>query len=203
MKNKFLFLFITQILLATSFSTMANAPESEEIEVIARIQTQGSGIKVTRSEGNDVIPSLLQNDQLKEMISALKPGDEAIIKGRITYQPSTVESQTSYRPIFIITSIRPISLKRLGFAEREKLNEDTQIYSKIDDYQHRYISFPISTEIASAVTLTSAALLMSSLSASTTQPGTVTQINSGLILFAGALATGVFIFEQITGKVSK
>ena len=204
MKNKLLFLIIIQFICIASLPLYAEVSHEEEIEVIARIQSHGKHFQVIRSKEDDVIPSLLQNDKLKGTISNLEPGDEAVIRGKIIYQASTIESQTAYKPIFLITSIRPISLKRLGSVQRNEINEQLgPAYSKSEVNHQKFISFPVTTEVASALTMTTAALLMTSLTASPTQAGPVQQLNGGLIIFAGALATGVFIFEQIKGKVSK
>jgi hypothetical protein len=204
MKKKLAFLLMVQFTLISILPLYAEAPNEDEIEVIAKIQSHGKHLQIIRSNEDDVIPSVLKNDSLKYIISSLLPGDEAVISGKIIYQASTVESQTTFKPIFMISSIRPISLKRLGSVQRNELNEQLgPAYAKSEVDHQKFISFPVTTEVASAITVTSAALLMSSLTASTSQPGTVQQLNGGLILFAGALATGVFIFEQIKGKVSK
>lgn len=172
--------------------------ETSQIEVFARIQTAGHAIKLIRSNEGDVIPSVLKDKNLEKIISTLSPGDEALVKGHITYQPRIIEGRTNLDPIFVIESITPISLKRLGELKGYEANDLSPLLFT-SDRDFSPLTIPISTEVASAITLSTTILLMHSLTASDSQPQVSQQLNSGLFLFAGALATGVFIYEQIKG----
>jgi hypothetical protein len=184
--------------LILTFNAWGLTPPDEVVRVIARIQSQGGNVKIVRSAEKDVIPSLLEDQKLKDVIGTLQAGDEAVIEGRITYQTTYLEGQTTFKPVFIISSITPISLKRLAQADRVNLDNTLgPSFAPIEYFNYSQASFPVSTKVASAMTLTTAALLMNSLSAGPTTPHTSTQLNSGMFLFAGLMATGVFLFEQI------
>ena len=186
-------------LLFISFSILTVKANITEIQMVARIKPHEEIIEIIRESDGNSIPSLLQNNDLKKIISSMKIGDEAIVKGHISYQPSIVESQTQYKPVFLITSIAHISLKTLGLIDSID-QERSQNFSSLNQIPYKQASFPITTEVASALTMTTTALLMTSLTANPNQGTIVHDINSGMILFAGVLATGVFIFEQIHGK---
>jgi hypothetical protein len=179
----------------------ADRPMGESFEVIGKITLQENHVRLFRSSNGDAIPSVLQRQHLKEIISQFNPNEEAIIKGHITYLSTSLDGQASLRPFFIIESIKPISLQKLGKVE---FTDSSQFQSPImlQNMIYAPMALPITTEVASAITLTTSMLLMQSL-ATSSRPQVTDQLNTGLILFAGALATGVFIFEQITGTQTK
>ena len=61
-------------------------------------------------------------------------------------------------------------------------------------------SLPVTGPVASAITMTMGLLMLQELSVSENEPKARKDFNAGLIFSAGALATGVFIYEQIRGK---
>lgn len=176
--------------------------ETSQVEVLAKIQKTGDAVRLIRSNEGDIIPSVLQDKKLEQVISKLDPGDEALVKGHITYQAQIIEGKTNLRPIFVIESISPISLRRLGDLEGYSISE-TAFFTKSLDSTYSPLTIPITTEVASAITLTTTILLMQSLTANPSQPQGAQQLNSGLFIFAGAIATGVFIYEQIKGINTK
>ena len=191
------------IFLVTSLSgniAQGQPQTSSEIEVLARIQTSGNAVSLVRLTEGDVIPSVLQDKKLEKIISSLEPGTDALVKGHISYQATTIEGQTKLKPLFIIESIKPVSLKMLGRVKG--LNENDLASTLIHNQEKSYspVTIPISTEVASAITLTTTVLLMQSLTANPSQSQSENQLNTGVFLFAGALATGVFIYEQITSS---
>ena len=191
-------LLLALILVCISVNTALGQPQnSSEIEVLARIQTVGHGVNLVRLNEGDVIPSLLQDKKLEKVISSLEPGTDALVKGHISYQATTVEGQTKLKPLFIIESIKPVSLKMLGKVKGTSENELASSLIHKQEKSYSPITIPVSTEVASAITLTTTVLLMQSLTANPNQVDTKQQLNTGLFLFAGALATGVFIYEQI------
>jgi hypothetical protein len=65
------------------------------------------------------------------------------------------------------------------------------------------LSMPVTTNVASAMTLATSMLLLQSLTSAPYQPQGQKEINTGVLLFAGLFATGFFIYEQITDTYVK
>jgi hypothetical protein len=59
---------------------------TREIQVIARIKATEKKIELIRSLEGDAIPSLLKNKELEETVKKMLPGDEAIVRGYISYE---------------------------------------------------------------------------------------------------------------------
>lgn len=174
------------------------AQGSQDVEILARIQGADGKIVVHHAGSGQSLPSVLASEDLIEVIKSLSPGDEAIVTGHLSYSNFNLEEKRTMTPVFVIEKIRPISLARLG--KIETVPEALMEYS-LPSSNYSPLGIPVTTEVASAITLTSALLLMQSLTASSTQPQTKQEINSGLVIFAGALATGVFVFEQIRDSI--
>lgn len=184
-------------------TAMGQTNATPQIEVLARIQTTGHAVKIIRLKEGDSIPSLLNDKKLEKVISDMGSDKEAIVKGHISYHATTLEGQAKVEPIFIIESIHPVSLKLLGKVKTPDDNEMTSNIFKTHDQNFSPLAIPVTTEVASAITITSALLLMQSLAANPGQPGVTQQLNTGLFLSAGILATGVFIFDQLKGNNKK
>ena len=167
----------------------------EEITVIGRIEGQGAALRIIRSMEGDALPGLIQNQELEKKLGELQKGDEVLIKGYITYQSFSLEEGKQLTPIFIVQSLRPISLSRLGKSEDAKIPELQ--FSSNNQKHFSPLGIPVTTQVASAITLTSSMLLLQSLASGPNDVQIRQQLNSGLILFAGAMATGIFIYEQI------
>ena len=196
--KKFKFCFL--IFLVT-FSAYAR-PKVEEIKVIARIKTSGHQVKIKRGEETSNIKIKLSSKELSETIRNLEPGDEALITGHLDYEIKGVEENIS-TPIFVIHSIKPISLKRLGKMNQkidEKLiKEEREINFRTEEVTNPK-TIPVTAEVANAITVTLGLLMLQDLSATENDSKMTKDLNAGLIFSAGALATGLFIYEQISGK---
>lgn len=190
--------FLFLLIIFSSSATNVLAQTEKKIEVLAKIRTVGNSIELIVPNEKETIPSLVQKKELEKIINSLIPGDEALVTGHIIYHAHSLEGQTSYRPIFIIEDIKPISLRLLGKMDLATTFESSYATLKPQDNFYPPIGIPVSTEVASAITMTSTLLLMHSLGSSSAQPQATQQMNAGLFLFAGALATGIFIYEQIT-----
>jgi hypothetical protein len=186
--------------LTLTCSALGDTLPKNQIEVLAKIYTTGHAIKLIRLSEKDVIPSILQDQKLEEAIARLDPDSEALVKGHITYHATTLEGQVKLEPIFIIESINPISLRLIGKIKAPDDNELASSAFRSPDKSYAPFSIPVTTELASAITMTSAVLLMQSLAANPNQPDTKQQVNTGMFLFAGVLATSVFIYDQIKSK---
>lgn len=174
---------------------------AEPVTFIGRIEHKGTDLKITRSFEGDSIPGMLESKDLLESVARLGTGDEVVIKGFLTFRTHSLEGQTQTRPLFVVNSIKPISLSEIGKIESTPLTENYALLLREKDFSP--VGIPVSTEIASAITLTTSLLLLQSLTSRPTDVATTTQLNSGLLIFAGAMATGVFIFDQIMNSQHK
>lgn len=190
--------FIISLIILSLQIVHATPSELEEITIVGRIEGQGTALRVIRSLEGDALPGMLQNPQLEETLTGLQKGDEVLIQGYVAHGPFSLEGSTQIRSIFIVQSIRPISLSKLGTMEGMKIPDVLYVPSAQKTYSP--MAIPVTTEVASALTLTSSMLLLQSLTNSETDPQVRQQLNSGMIIFAGALATGIFIYEQISGS---
>lgn len=192
---------ITYLALAF-FSLQVVAETTSELSFYAKLKMTGHGVNLFRQKEGDVIPSILAKSELNKVVENLEPGDETLVKGYITYKAITVEGQTKLSPLFVIESITPVSLKRLGNIQVAQDSDFSQ-FKMAEPNSYSPLTIPVTTELASAITITTSMLLMQNLTASGSQPHTKQQINSGLFLMSGALATGYFIYEQLSGSLKK
>lgn len=185
--------------------SLIKAESFAEIEVLGKVKMKGNSIEFIPRNQSDAmaVPSLVKDQKLINSISSLESADEAFVKGHVIFQKFDSDGNGQMKPVFVIESVKPISLKRIGDIG------DMQDFPRKQDYlilkadSFAPWSIPVSTEIASAITMTSAMLLMQSLTASPLQPEGIQQIQRGLILSAGALMTGALIIEKFTIKDKK
>lgn len=174
-----------------------------QLEILGKIKIEGKDIKLFRTNERDIIPGMLDDQKIIKVISELGPSEESFVKGHVIYQKFDSDGSMSLRPVFVIESVKPISLKligSIGSIQDYQSKHESLIYRKSE---YSPLVMPISTEIASTVTLTTAILLMQSLTSSSLQPQSSQQLNSGLIFFAGALAAGAFVVEQYKNETKK
>lgn len=169
----------------------------EEFTIVGRIEGHGDALRVIRSLEKDVLPGMLQDKQLEKNLAALQKGDEVVIKGHVAYEMFSIEGQTHQRPILVIQSIRPISLEELGKIDGTLIPETFKVKTQ---KTYMPLAMPVTTEVASALTLTTSMLLLQSLTATSNDPQISKDINTGMIIFAGVMATGIFIYDQISGN---
>lgn len=194
---KILSCLILMTLLLLSSVAAGQTHSKEEIQVIGRLQTSGGKIQLIRSQEGDAIPSLLKNKELEETLKSMAPGDEAVVRGYISYQGITqIEGPVTHQPVFVIESIKPISLKILGKVELPR-EFDNPSFSLTSRQPYSPLTIPVSTEVASAMTIATSMILLQSLSSPPHRSGGQESLNSGVLLYAGLFATGVFIFQQV------
>lgn len=183
------------LLLIIFVSTQALAQEWENVRLLTRIK------KVSTSSilfDEKSVNTGLKDEKIKKQLSQLKEGDEVLIVGKVQYQAKTVESKTVFTPLLIIESIHPVSLKEIGKVTIKEEDLQTKFHPMNTNDEPKVI--PLSSDAASAITLTASVLLLNSLTSNGTEVDTKQQLNRGLIFSAGALATGLFIYEQLTRK---
>ena len=186
--------FLITLLLAAAFDV-----SSSETRIFGKIQLKENGLAVIHSLEGKSMPAMLERTDLKEALTSLHPGDDVIIDGYLTYVSSGVEGM--FRPVFLITAMRPVSLSRLGAGLSPPEEESSRILMKPLVYSP--LAIPVTAKVASSLTATGAVLLLQSLTASPFDPSLRREINSGLVIFAGLLSTSIFIFEQLTAPPGK
>lgn len=186
------------ILLLFSLSSFSQGHDWQEIRLFARIKEVNQGGHFLKYEGQETIPSVIQDKKLQDELAQLKAGDEALIIGKIISSPKTSEGRTIFHQVFIIESIHPVSLEKLGKIEFKEQDQPKNFSSLTTDYVPQ--SIPLSTDAASAITFTASVLLLNSLTNSGHDTTPKADLNKGVLFTAGALATGLFIYEQLKGK---
>lgn len=186
-------------LIVFSYQTYSET-KPERLKVLVRIEQKNGDLRIFRSATGDLIPGAFQNKELEKQMTSLEPGEEALIEGHINYRTQISPEKTSYKPYFVIEAVHPVSLKRLGAIDYTAPESSFQFAPLQTDF--RPATLPISTEVASALTMTTTLLLMESLSASGSEPSGQRDLQRGLIISAGSMATILFIYEQMKGKKS-
>src|SRR3989344_7003137 len=96
-----------------SLSTFSET-ETERVKILVRIEQQNGELRIFRSTNGDVIPGAFANKELANELKKLEEGDEVLMEGHINYRPTFSMEKTSFKPYFMIESVRPVSLRRLG-----------------------------------------------------------------------------------------
>jgi hypothetical protein len=195
MKN--LLLLLSIILLLGIHDSTAQEQIPQNVAFVGKIQTIGGVHEIISSNDGKIMPFYHSDKQIETIVSQMLPGEEAIVKGHVIFDTKfNLEGITTHQPILIIDSIKPVSLKKLGqITKKYEIEID---HSILFPANHSYSpsAIPVTTEVASTIMLTSAFLLSQSLTGSANRPK-IEDLNAGLFLISGIVATGIFIFEQI------
>ncbi len=186
------------LLCLSFYSSPTIGQETSTIKAFVRIHKNAHGIQVWSETKKDPIPTVAGNDTVKEMIAQLKNDTDALIEGHTTYLVSSDDNSHEFKPVFVIESIKPISLADLGL--KAKFTEQPSLTFSSHPRFYTPPAIPVSTEISSAIIMTTSLLLMESLSAGNTTPEGKHEMRQALFLSAGTMATILFIHDQITGK---
>jgi hypothetical protein len=195
-------LYLLVLLLAfPTFAQLTNPNPHETIKLIARIKTGPKDYKIISDRKEAPVTSALKDISLKKTISTLSPGDDALIEGHIIYESTMKEGQKKLKPVFLIESIHPISLQRLGKIDLKEM--DQEIHIKPIEYDPKKGSIPVTANVASAITITAGVLLLQNLTPPDQGYTQNKDLNMGLIFSAGALATGIFIYDQMKDQSNR
>lgn len=186
-------LFILTITLFT-FMSWANPTETEPLKMLVRIERNNGTVVILRSTTGDVIPGAFINKEIEEKLSSISREEEALIEGHIKYRPISSGEKTSFAPYFSIEAVYPISLNRLGAQDYQAPESNFSFAPMVHDF--RPYTIPVTTEVASALQMTTTFLLMESLSSGDGDPSGRRDLQKGLIISAGTMATVLFIYEQ-------
>lgn len=184
------------ILLALSCSLHSFA---ETLRTLVRIEKAHGDLKVIRVEQGDHIPAIPKDQKIKKELEGMAAGTEAILEGQITYQQVSSDNARQLRPYFVIEKIHPVSLATLGAgtAVPDLQTQDLKIQESL---VYQQPTFAVTTEVASAITLTTSMLMMEELTAGKGDPNGQREIRKALFLSAGTMATMLFLYEQLKGK---
>lgn len=189
MQHPLIFFF----LLSCIFSSLICKAQSvaEEVQVLARIHS------IRQIETATGYPARLEKQQLQHVLSSLATDDEVLLKGFIQYHPVTMDNRTQMNPTFHIQEIKPVSLRRLGKVDLT-IKDPPLIFSTSQTYQGGK-GLQVNSEVAGSLTITASVLLLKELTTTQQQP-IGHELNSGIIFTTSALATGLFIWEQLHDK---
>jgi hypothetical protein len=169
----------------------------DEMTFLSRIEHHGSNYVLIRLDSGQSIPFIPGDENVKSALGQLPHRTEAIVKGHLTYQALSEGDGRIVKPFFVITQLRRVSLQEMGRISRE-IPVPSPSPVPTETYP-RSPTFPVSTEVASAITFTSTLLLMNSLTTGD-NPTTQDQLRTGLFISAGAMATVLYLYEQLSGK---
>ena len=184
-----LFLFISPFAL--------QAVEGPLLRTLVKIETTDGAMKVIKQDNQEYLPIEAKTKEIEIQLKSLGPGKEAFLEGQISYRYLTSENTKTLKPVFIITSVYPVSLNEIGKIDVgfiEKANPDLILSDNYSPY-----SIPVTTEVASAMTMTTTLMLMESLSHNGDPEGR-RDMRKALIISSGLMATLLFIYEQVEGK---
>ena len=186
----------TYLIILILITTSAWGETQDPVRFIGRIARKDHSTFMLRSASGPQVTAHLSASHLEGVISGLLPGDEVMADGHMEYVTSYSDSRITYTPIFVIEKLTPISLKRLALAQ-ERLPEPQLNQYTIKPRDYAPGSITTSAQVTSSLILTASVLLFQSLVAPRTGTDLRQDINSGLTLFAGTLATGVFLFDDL------
>ena len=196
---KILLLTLSLLLPFTLFAEEASQ-DHHQVRLLTKIKSKGSHILIQRENGA-VITGHLATKDLEKSLGDLEAGDDALIEGYISYENVMVEGTKSIKPKFTVTSIHPVSLKRLGKIDMKEVERYLPQNLKPIPYEPGPQGFPLSNRAINAMLLTASVLTIQSLTTSDLTPQGQQDMTSALFISAGALATGYFIYEQVINKV--
>ncbi len=189
---KILIALLVSLLCSVSW---ADPAEKEPLKMFVRIEHNNGNLIILRSTTGDTIPGVFSSKEIEEELSSISKDEEALIEGYIKYRPISSGEKTSFAPYFSIEAVRPVSLNRLSALDYEAPASSFEFTPM--DQEFRPYTIPVTTEVASALTMTSTFLLMDSLSSGDGEPSGRQDLRKGLIISAGTMATVLFIYDQI------
>jgi hypothetical protein len=184
-------------LLFLSWSTWASDLKDDSFRTLIQIEHVGRGPKLFMVEKKAFVPSIPATEEIKQALEQLNEGSQILVEGRIHVETGQLETQ-GIRPFFIIEKIIPVSLSDLG-KEARAFQFEAPRSIELPSTVFGPSSIPVTTEIASAITLTTGLLLLEELSSSGRAPEDREQ-RQLLLLSTGAFATLLFIYDQIKGE---
>lgn len=181
------------IFLCLSVFLLSSYLYANELTAVISLEKTSNGLVMKGKEVDRGIPFKANDDEISQKLKEISDRREAIVSGRVDYEKSTDGGLT---PVFVIERLTFVSLKELGNIP-DTIPEP--IFVSGNQLAFVPYTFPVTTEVASAMTLTSSLLLMNSLTAGDNRD-VRDDIRNGLFISAGTMATLFFLYEQISGK---
>lgn len=180
------------------FSILYSYGADQTFRALVRLEKKGETIKIQTQDQRAAIPAVGMSKEIRNKISELQSGSEAFIDGTIQYTYHKTEGTLYSHPVLMIHDIHPISLKQLGLGPNLVSVDRIAIGPVETEYIPQTI--PITTEVASAITLTTSLLLMNELTSTNRSNSLDKDLTTTLFLSSGLLATIILIYDQIEGK---
>lgn len=189
---------IILIIIMVSLAPHLLAEEIQRIRTLVRFEKSGTTNQAFMIEKNAFLPTSFKDESTRQAFHGLDEDSEAFIEGYVDYKVKAADSLKSLEPIFIVESVYPVSLNKLGAVNFTPSQQFEQGFSIEKSFEPTFI--PVTTEVASAITMTTTLLLMESLSNGGLEPEGERSLRKALIISSGLMATMLFIYEQIEGK---
>jgi hypothetical protein len=170
----------------------------QPFKAFIRIEKTAHSLKIRPTGAGSSIPAVVYSEEVSKKLSKLDDGSEAVIDGFIRYTYHKTEGTHHSQPFIMIQDIHPVSLKQLGIGPEPMVADQLPIRSTRSEYIPP--SIPITTEVASAMTLTTSLLLMNELTSSNSSYSLDKDLRTTLFLSTGLMATIILIYDQIQGK---
>ncbi|MFP5384753.1 MAG: hypothetical protein ACLGHN_01650 [Bacteriovoracia bacterium] len=185
-------------LILLTLSPLLLAEEIQRIRTLVRLEKAGNSTHAYMIENSRNLPTFFKDAMVRKAFNNLEEGSEAFIEGYVNYKVSSNDSIKSMEPVFYVESVYPVSLNKLGAVNFSATEAPGA--GMMSEKVFEPVSIPVTTEVASAITLTSTLLLMESLSNGGMEPAGQRDLKKALIISSGLMATMLFIYEQIEGK---
>jgi hypothetical protein len=163
-----------------------------------RIDRTSQTLRILQDGNGKPIPAVGVNKEVKNIMAQLENGTEAVVEGEIQYHHLKTEGSHQLDPYFVIYSIHPVSLKELGIHQPYEVESHLDLLDKKTDYIPP--SLPVTTEVASALTLTTSLLLMNELTSEKSSNSLDKDLRTTLFLSTGLIATIILIYDKFEGK---
>lgn len=184
-----------------SFTSQAASTQSG-VRIIAKInKIDRSNIEMSAQDQTVTQAIRYADPRLEKVLDGLDQGAEVLLTGKVEQFTERRGDGLQFKSIFIIEEIRPISLASLGKMENQQITE-SPVHLKLNKTTMGPHGINASPQVVAAITITASLLMLKSLAPSE-GPGSRDQLNNGMIFSAGALATGLFVWDQIRGKEAK
>jgi hypothetical protein len=183
------------VVFMTLFICGAHSGE-ETLRTFVTISRMGDHLKVTRASGEE-LPVVFGSREVRQKFANLPKEASGMIEGRIHYESlAGSEGQRTMKPFFIVESITPIDLRDLQIATELAPESKLTFHNATSGAPY---ALPITTDVASAITLTSSVLLLESLASGPNEPTGRREIRKAMLLSTGILATLILLHDQIKG----
>ncbi len=161
---------------------------------LAQVKRQDQFVSLFRDGKRFTMPIIIRPAEEK-IILGLAPDEDVIIEGHVRMDKTVTDEGGNHMTTFVVDSVRPISLKKLSYTQDFKFEPASEPRPLPEGYEPMMI--PVSSGVATALTLTASAALLSSLTAPTAGGALRNDINMSVLIGSGLLMTGAYLLDQI------